>query len=248
MDATVPEPPSEAPAPVQSVNVTRTLQFLRENFTVVSAVALVTGIALATLFLFSYLSAFDWHLIWLVQYQDVLSFGLIAVAILGSSIAALNSYFYMGLNAKSLGMRWVVGMAVVVILLITWSIWSSIINHEGYFHVISAVLLASGVVIFLYGIVRHLQSSRWPGSVQAISLMILAVILTSQGGRLLAEWVLETNQFVENVQIKNQNLKDAKLVIVMSRFSVFLKDNVLHVYPTADITELQTDHKLALVP
>jgi len=96
--------------------------------------------------------------------------------------------------------------------------------------------------------VWHLRSNKWPGSVQAISLIILVVILTAQGGRLLAEWVLETNQFVENVQIKNQTLKDVKLVIVMSRFSVFLKDNVLHVYPTADIAELQTDHKLTLIP
>lgn len=248
MDAIVPEAPGETPAAVQGVNLTQTLQFLRDNFAVVSAVSIAAGIALATLFLFSYLSAFDWHLVWLVQYQDVLSFGLIAVAILGSSVVALNSYFYMGVNAKSPGRRWMVAMAIVVILLIAWSIWSSIINKEGYFHVLSESVLACGFVFLLYGLVWHLRSNKWPGSVQAISLIILVVILTAQGGRLLAEWVLETNQFVENVQIKNQTLKDVNLVIVMSRFSVFLKDNVLHVYPTADIAELQTDHKLTLIP
>lgn len=60
--------------------------------------------------------------------------------------------------------------------------------------------------------------------------------------------VLETNWFVENVRIKDQTLNDAKVVIVMSRFTVFLKDNILHVYPTSDIAELQTAHKLQLIP
>jgi hypothetical protein len=46
--------------------------------------------------------------------------------------------------------------------------------------------------------------------------------------------------------VKDQTmLSDTKLVIVMSRNTVLLKDKVLYVVPTADITKFQTANKNA---
>jgi hypothetical protein len=235
-------------ANVEPVDFKQTLQFLRENFALVSALTFAAGIALSILFLFSYLSVFDWHLLWLVQYPDVLSFGLVAFGVLGGSVLVLSPYLYMFFNAKRLGGRWLVGTGVFVALMLAWAIASAVTRHEGYFHIIAAALLVGGVLVLLHVVRSHLRSNIWPAAIRTMSLVILIVSVTFEGGRWLADIVLETNAFVENVQIKNQTLNDAKLVIVMSRFTVFLKDDVIHIYPTADVTELQTDHKLSLIP
>jgi hypothetical protein len=51
------------------------LQFIRENFVLVSAGTVLVGVVLSTTFLASYLSVFDWHLIFFVQYTDVITVG-----------------------------------------------------------------------------------------------------------------------------------------------------------------------------
>lgn len=124
------------------------MAFLKENFSVISGLAVVVGLALSITFLFSYLSIFSWRLIWFVQYVDVLSFGIIAVGILGGAILALNPYFYMWFNTKRMEpasrKRWTIGMVVLVLILLGLEIWSAVHQHEGYFHIVSGVVLAGG--------------------------------------------------------------------------------------------------------
>jgi hypothetical protein len=58
------EKPAQEP---HGLTVAQALQFIKDNFVLVSAAALPIGVALATTFLASYLSVFDWHLMWFVQ-------------------------------------------------------------------------------------------------------------------------------------------------------------------------------------
>jgi hypothetical protein len=76
----MPDSPGSATPPIGPSAV---FQFLRDNFAVLSGLAVVGGIGLSTIFLSAYLSFFDWHLLWFVQYTDILTFGLIAVGIIG---------------------------------------------------------------------------------------------------------------------------------------------------------------------
>ena len=233
-------------------NYRKSFEFPRENFAVLSALAIVGGIALSTFFLFSYLSLFSWRLIWFVQYVDVLSFGIVAVGIIGGAVLALNPYFYMWFNTKRMEprsrKRYTIGLAVVVLLLLGLEIWGSVRQHEGYFHIVSGVLLAGGVVMMIFAGLSHLQARTWPNSIQAVSLVFLVVILTFGLGKWMADLVLDTTVFDLNITIKDQVINDAKLVIVLSRYTVLLKDNELHVVPTADISEFHSAHKLMIVP
>lgn len=68
-------------------NASSAWPFLRDNFSVVSGLAVLGGLALSITFLFSYLSVFDWHLIVFVQYVDVITFGVIAVGVVSGSLA-----------------------------------------------------------------------------------------------------------------------------------------------------------------
>jgi hypothetical protein len=78
-------PPQPKRTGGSSVTKGRMLDFLTKNFAVISAA--ITGLAacMAMAFLFAYLSVFDWNLIWIVEYTDIIKFCLIGAAILSSS-------------------------------------------------------------------------------------------------------------------------------------------------------------------
>ena len=56
------------------------VEFTTKNFAMVSGVTALVAYLIGTVFLYSYLSFFDWRLIWLVEYADVIKFGLVAFA------------------------------------------------------------------------------------------------------------------------------------------------------------------------
>jgi hypothetical protein len=71
-----------------------------------------------------------------------------------------------------------------------------------------------------------------------VSLIIFFAIFNAI---ILGQWfgfsVTETSAFTQDVFLKDQTIEKAKLVIVMSRDAVLLKDGVLVIVPTADITK-----------
>ena len=50
------------------------------NFALFSAALIILSVFCATVFLYAYVRVFDWRLIWLVEYTDILKVGLIAIA------------------------------------------------------------------------------------------------------------------------------------------------------------------------
>lgn len=65
------------------------LAFATEHFLVLSAVLLVAAVAAGTFFLAGYLSVFDWRLIWVIEYADILKVGLVGLAAVAGLIGAL---------------------------------------------------------------------------------------------------------------------------------------------------------------
>lgn len=113
---------------------------IKENFVLVSGSVAVIGVALATLFLFSYLSVFDWHLMWFVEYTDILTFGLVAVAIVGSSLLLVLSGANVMLDTFGFEyrrrVRWWVLIAILGAAIVGWNVYGSIKQGEGYWHIL----------------------------------------------------------------------------------------------------------------
>jgi hypothetical protein len=61
------------------------IDFLSKNFALVSAAITVLSACMVMVFLFAYLSVFDWNLIWIVEYSDIIKFSLIGVAFMSGS-------------------------------------------------------------------------------------------------------------------------------------------------------------------
>jgi hypothetical protein len=113
------------------------------------------------------------------------------------------------------------------------------------------VSAVGSALLLLVLIASHVKSWEPPGPVRAI--MIVSMFLSSAIalGGWLGDTIKESSDFNQDVYMKDQVLNDMKLVIVMSRNTVLLKDKVLYVVPTADITKFQTANKSAkskLVP
>jgi hypothetical protein len=226
-------------------------QFLRENFAVISGLAIVGGVGLSTIFLSSYLSFFDWHLLWFVQYTDILTFGLIAVGIIGGSFMLLQNLAQTLIAALRIEgaakRRYLIGFGLFALAFVAFGVWSSIRRGEGYHHVLfGAVTIALGIAL-IFLMINLVKAGKWPNPIQAISTMFFIVICTVFLGQWLAYSVSETSEFDQDVKLKNGTINDAKLIIVMSRFTILLKDRVLHVVPTTDVTEFQTKHALLMI-
>jgi hypothetical protein len=136
---------NDKPAGVSAVQL---LQFIRENFVLVSAMAVLVGVVLSTTFLAAYLSVFDWHLLWFVQYPDIIAFGLLALGIVSGSMTLIQSFVQTVLAGKTPAQR----RSGLIILLVLWvvgtglNIWASVHSGQGYFHIFSGVV-AFGVAV-----------------------------------------------------------------------------------------------------
>lgn len=239
------EPPAVRPPP--GLTAVQALQFIKDNFVLVSAAALLIGVALATTFIAAYLSVFDWHLIWFVQYMDIITFGLLAVGIVSGSATLLQSFVQTVLAGKTTAQRRAGLIAIVLLAIagVALNIWGAVHSGEGYFHIITGAVALGTAVTFIFVIASHVEARGLPTAVQCMFILLLLVIGAGSLGRWLGELVKETSDFNQDVYIKDQALNNVKLVIVMSRHTVLLKDHVLYVVPTGDITKFQTVDKNA---
>ena len=64
----------------QISNLTAALRQFSSQFALTSGAAAIFAVLCATIFLFAYVRVFDWRLVWLVDYSDVLKVGIVAIA------------------------------------------------------------------------------------------------------------------------------------------------------------------------
>jgi len=79
-----------SPAP-EELRGLRLVSFISEHFAVFSLLGLVVAVLCSTFFLYGYLSTFDWQLIWIIEYPDILKFGLVALAVISGILLTLQA-------------------------------------------------------------------------------------------------------------------------------------------------------------
>lgn len=219
------------------------LQILRDNFVVISGLAVIFGVGLATIFLAAYLTVFDWHLLWFVQYTDILTFGLIAAGVISGSLLFLQGAVQAVLSWFKLD-AWNKRIALIVVCLlivgfVVFNVWGSVREGQGYFHILLGVLLLAFGVIVIVRIIGHAISRALPTAGQFTSLMILLGLIAIYCGQWLGYSVLESGTLLD-VNTKNGTMTHVKLIIVMSRDTILLKDKNILVVPTGDIAQFQS--------
>jgi MFS family permease len=244
MSNTAEQPPAEPSAAKPSGFTTGQLvQAIRDNFVLISGMALVFGVTMATTFLAAYLSVFDWHLLWFVQYTDIITFGLLALGIISLFLMIIQAFAQLIINFFKLDKRnrkrgaWALGF--LALLFLGSHVWSAVYEHRGYFHVLWATLaLALGVIVIVQ-VSGYVMTGTIPTVVQFTFLMILVISGAGALGQWLGYSVLEAGE-IHDIKTKRGTLDGQKLVIVMSRHTVLMKDRDISVLPTADILQFHT--------
>ena len=168
------------PKPVKPIPPAEIFRFLRENFTVISGLAVVGGIALATIFLSSYLAVFDWHLLWFVQYTDILTYGLIALGLVGGSFLLVQPLTQTALSFDALQeksrRKWRIALPIIFLALLAIELYGAIKHGDGYFHILfGAIVIGVGVVLILL-LLNYVRFAIWPTAKQAAALVILSAL------------------------------------------------------------------------
>jgi hypothetical protein len=154
----VPSTTSNATSTAAPADLLAIWELIRNNFAVVSGLAVIVGIGFAILFLSSYLSVFDWHLLWFIQYPDIISFGLVAVGVIGGSLLTLYftvlNFLHTGIHTGKLQWGWVIALIVVYLFILGSQIYSEHSQPEPHYWPIFLLWFAglaaiSGVVMFI---------------------------------------------------------------------------------------------------
>ena len=241
-DGAAPAPPSD-PLPI-STEPAAVLQFVRENFVVISGIAVIVGIGLSTMFLSAYLSVFDWHLLWFIQYTDILTFGLIGIGIIGTSFIFLDSLVRSVLNLGVFngkrawkGLLIFVGFWTFVFAVLQFAQYRSAEPH--YQHVTAAWLSVIAVVSLIVTPVLYFRSGVRPNVGQIIGILISVMIGALSFGQWLGYSMLYSSGFNQDVYLKGATLNNVKLVAILARHTILLDGKTLRVVPTTDIAEFR---------
>ena len=198
---------------------------------------------LAATFLTSYLTVFDWHLLWFVQYTDIVTCGLLALGIISGSLIILQALAQLVINLfhfkKASRIRWIVVLSLFLLAFIVSQVWRAVHNNEEYLHVIWSVMAVALGVIIILQIVGYAISGKLPNLAQFAYLVMLVVSGAGGLGQWLGYSVLETEKPLD-VKIKDTAMSGVKIVIVMSQHTVLLKDHDLYVFPTVDIAQFHS--------
>jgi hypothetical protein len=153
-DATGEVPGQPAEQAKATVTTSQVMQAAKDNFAIVSAATAALGVTLATIFLASYLSVFDWHLLWFVQYTDIITSGLVALGVLGGSLTLLQVFATTVLDAaeKSGVKRSHWNIAGLIFVLLSALILIGMIRQgQQYFHIIffGAAAISGGALLLI---------------------------------------------------------------------------------------------------
>lgn len=236
-----------APTPQTSgwtVTALATLQFVKEYFSVISALGILAGVTLATVFLYAYLSVFDWHLFWLVQYPDILTFALVAIGIVGGLTTFFGTVIegilvHTGILSGKPNYVYIIALALVYAFGFALTIYLEHMTADPrYMHIVlawsSVIAFVFAVVVFARIVHLGVHTSGW--------LVVWALLTLTSGTYIFGLWlgfsVLETGGYDQDVYLKSQTINQVKIVLVMSHHTILYKDRILFVIPTADVQQI----------
>ena len=229
--------------PQASLNAREAFQSLKDNFVIVSAFAALFGVVCGTVFLYGYLAIFDWRLFWVIQYQDILTFALIAIGIIGGVGGILQGLIFAVLHSGVLisklnwkSASWIAGVFALFVALNVFA--ESRIPH--YFHIMYVTSCYIAVLSFTYLVASHVNAGTLPNARQTASIALSVIVACYTFGQTLGYIVLESREPLSDVTVKNQSFYKAPLILMTSHHYMFLRDKTTVVVPTDEVIQVTT--------
>jgi hypothetical protein len=221
------------------------LENVRVNFALISALAGLTALLGSTVFLYGYLSVFDWRLIWVIEYSDVLKFGLIIFAVLTGYLFLIEGYardaYRIAFSEDPKTRLWWTKLVTVMFLA---SFIPNILHdetHEEHYYMLHimthlSVLLIGGVTFMAVQRFRNWKNSTardWATDA------ILAIFIIPVFGQTFGYYTRDMDGFKHDVILKGVEMQDVGVVMITSHHTVLYSDKGdVIVVPSADVNQI----------
>src|SRR5262245_6442949 len=237
----------------------RLLNFITAHFAVFSLLGLVVTVLCSTLIVYGYLSEFDSQLIWIIEYTDILKFGLVALALISSAILvvilAINFFYtvfyFVALRAHEGKVQ---AAFIGVIFFILSAIFGLVIflifgREVELFEAVTTLPfeifgpLSLSAIFLLVNSFYTLSIVQGRGSIpiqRSISqlLVFLTVSLVIFGGTLGAYTKFSKGGLTHDVFLKDRQMSKVRLVQFTSHHTVVYAGTDVVVLPTSEIMKI----------
>jgi hypothetical protein len=233
--------PETSPAPKETPAL-RLLSFISGHFAVFSLLGLVAIVLCSTLFLYGYLAVFDWQLIWIIEYPDILKFGLVALAVISSIILAVSAFIANLIAAsrskgKAPAMFLVVIIALGIALLVTLVALKWPTEAEPRYEMYGSFGVSAGFLIAvslgIWGVVERTIGA------ERIGFVVLFLFLSMGSfGSTFGTYVKYAKGLTHDVFLKDREMSDVRLVLFTSHHTVLYVGTDVVVLPTSEIIKV----------
>ena len=233
-------------AGLRRVRVAAAFEYMTKHLAVLSVITTVVGATLAVIFIAAYLRVFDWQLIWIIEYPDILKVALVAIAafsgfswyIWSSAADAINLATE---HSRGWLISYIFGFALWSGSLITYLYldYHSTDPHYGLHFNLHLAILA--VIMLIY--TGLTESRKFPNqnAKQVAWLLFLIVSNVTTLGSAFGYYTKDVDGFSHNVYLKNEELHDVGVVMITSHHVVlFTKDKSIILVPAADVVKIES--------
>jgi hypothetical protein len=227
--------PTKPPSRANSV-----LEFANAHFLLVSGIALFLGAITATVFLYGYVSVFDWRLIWIVDYQDILKVGLVAIAILSGfafTIGVIVDAAFVGADVKAETEQqrqaarrlrttsFFVGLGFLGLMLaVHLGLTATLIDDPKYGFIVMLYLALTMLFMVVY---YAIDRAREPSSATPRALLadfFFFVIAIAALGAAFGNHAKERQGFYRDVYTRDAAYREVGLIMITSRYVALFRD------------------------
>ena len=222
---------------ILAINKRTTLETVRENFGPISAVTGLTALLGSTVFLYGYLTVFDWRLIWVIEYSDVLKFGLIIFAVFTGYLFLLHGYasdaYRAALSEDPKKRLW---WAKAVTFWFFLSFGSKILTDETsdmHYYMLHIMTHLSVLLIGLVTIHTALRFRNWKSvtTTDWTNDAMGVVFVLSIFGQTFGYYTRDMDGFKHDVILKGVEMKNVGVFMITSHHTVI-------VVPSADVNQI----------
>lgn len=226
----------------------RILDLATEHFLVLSAAVLITAVVAGTIFLFGYLASFDWRLIFIIEYADILKISLIFVGALSTIIvlvAPVVSYLMHG--EKRSPARLAIAAAMIIALLVALVFEESRSPDPRYamlFIVVSNTFLAIALVAVISRAAVDPSQQTAPELIGIIVLALPAMLYFGWGFGIVVRDSPGFNDYEVTlkdyeVTLKSKTLAGVGLVMITSETIVLTTGHSTVVVPASEVLKIE---------
>jgi hypothetical protein len=216
-------------------------EFASKHFVLFSALSIIAGVVVATIGLYAYLSVFDWHLIWVIEYGDILKFGLVALAAISGSAALIGSmldivYAWLKTKRKST----LIGLVVILTLGFAANlIVDYYSNTPTYLKHVFWYLSALSLLWVLTILAKEMENPRSISVRRAVDHFLTLVVVITVWGGTYGVTVRDSWGFKRDVYTLQGSIRDVGLVMITSRYVVLYDGDHSIIIPVGDVTKIE---------